>query len=71
MSWLESRNIGVFGSDFWASDWLLLTPQAELDLVLKRLDRAKRGILLMHDTRASTAEMLPQLLRALKQRGYR
>jgi peptidoglycan-N-acetylglucosamine deacetylase len=71
VSWLESRNIGVFGSDFWASDWLLLTPQAELDLVLKRLDRARRGILLMHDSRASTAEMLPQLLRALKQRGYK
>jgi peptidoglycan/xylan/chitin deacetylase (PgdA/CDA1 family) len=71
VSWLESRNIGVFGSDFWASDWLLLTPQAERDLVLKRLDRAKRGILLMHDTRASTAEMLPLLLRALKQRGYK
>ena len=71
VAWLESRDIGVFGSDFWASDWLLLTPQAELDLVLKRLDRAKRGILLMHDTRASTAEMLPQLLRALKQRGYK
>jgi len=71
VSWLESRNVGIFGSDLWASDWLLLTPQAELDLVLKRLDRARRGILLMHDSRASTAEMLPQLLRALKQRGYK
>lgn len=71
VTWLESRNIGIFGSDLWASDWLLLTPQAELDLVLKRLDRAKRGILLLHDSRASTAAMLPALLRALKQRGYR
>ncbi len=71
VSWLESRNVGVFGSDLWASDWLLLTPQAELDLVLKRLDRAGRGILLLHDSRVSTAEMLPQLLRALKQRGYK
>ncbi|MDR3407851.1 MAG: polysaccharide deacetylase family protein [Methylovirgula sp.] len=71
VSWLKSRNIGVFGSDLWASDWLLLTPQAELDLVLKRLDRAGRGILLLHDSRVSTAEMLPQLLRALKQRGYK
>ena len=71
VSWLESRNVGIFGSDLWASDWLLLTPQAELDLVLKRLDRARRGILLLHDSRVSTAEMLPQLLRALKQRGYK
>jgi peptidoglycan/xylan/chitin deacetylase (PgdA/CDA1 family) len=71
VSWLESRNIGIFGSDLWASDWLLLTPQAELELLLKRLDRAKRGIILLHDSRASTAEMLPALLRALKQRGYK
>jgi peptidoglycan-N-acetylglucosamine deacetylase len=71
VSWLASRNIGIFGSDLWASDWLLLTPQAELDLLLKRLDRAKRGIILMHDSRASTAEMVPALLHALKQRGYK
>ena len=25
----------------------------------------------MHDSRASTAEMVPELLRALKQRGYK
>ncbi|MEW6436926.1 MAG: polysaccharide deacetylase family protein [Pseudomonadota bacterium] len=71
VTWLESRNVGVFGSDLWASDWLFLTPQAELALVLKRLDRQKRGILLLHDSRASTAEMLPALLKALKQRGYK
>ncbi len=71
VNWLERRNIGVFGSDLWASDWLLLTPQAELDLVLKRLERVKRGILLLHDSRVSTADMLPALLRALKQRGYK
>lgn len=71
VTWLESRNVGIFGSDLWASDWLTLTPQAELDLLLKRLDRAKRGIILLHDSRASTARMLPALLRALKQRGYK
>ena len=71
VAWLKSRNIGIFGSDLWASDWLLLTPQAELALVLKRLDRARHGILLLHDSRAATTRMLPQLLRALKQRGYK
>lgn len=69
--WLASRNIGIFGADLWASDWLDMTPAEELHLVLARLDKQGRGILLLHDTRASTAAMLPQLLDALKQRGYR
>lgn len=69
--WLKGRNIGIFGADLWASDWLELTPNAELDIVMSRLDKAKRGILLLHDTRRSTALMLPRLLLALKLHGYR
>lgn len=69
--WLKSRNIGIFGTDLWASDWLEMTPNEELQLVLTRLDKDGRGILLLHDSRRSTALMLPKLLVALKQRGYR
>jgi peptidoglycan-N-acetylglucosamine deacetylase len=69
-AWLKSRNIGIFGADLWASDWLPMTPDAELKLVLARLDKERRGILLLHDTRRSTALMLPKLLVALKQRGF-
>lgn len=71
VSWLESRNIGVFGADLWASDWLLMTPDAELNLTLSRLEKTRGGILLLHDSRWSTAAMLPKLLRALKERGYK
>jgi peptidoglycan-N-acetylglucosamine deacetylase len=71
VTWLEGRDVGIFGADLWASDWLLLTPEAEFDLVLRRLEKAGRGILLMHDSRPSTAEMLPKLLRALKERGFK
>ncbi len=69
-AWLASRGIAVFGADLWASDWLPMTPQAELDLILSRLDQTRGGILLMHDIKAQTAAMLPDLLRALKQRGF-
>ncbi len=69
--WLKSRNIGIFGTDLWASDWLDMTPNEELQTVLTRLDKEGRGILLLHDSRRSTALMLPKLLVALKQRGYR
>jgi peptidoglycan/xylan/chitin deacetylase (PgdA/CDA1 family) len=70
-AWLKSRNIGIFGADLWASDWLDMSPNEELQLVLARLDKEGRGILLLHDTRRSTALMLPRLLVELKKRGYR
>jgi peptidoglycan/xylan/chitin deacetylase (PgdA/CDA1 family) len=71
LAWLSQNNIAVLGADLWASDWLPMTPQAEFELVMNRLDREKRGILLFHDTKAQTAAMLPALLRELKKRGYR
>ena len=70
-AWLASRNIAIFGADLWASDWLPLAPQKELAVVLARLEETKGGILLLHDSKAQTAAMLPDLLRELKQRGFR
>jgi peptidoglycan-N-acetylglucosamine deacetylase len=71
LAWLKSRNIGIFGADLWASDWLKMTPDEERKLVLERLEKAGRGILLLHDTKASTAAMLPALLHDLKARGFK
>jgi peptidoglycan/xylan/chitin deacetylase (PgdA/CDA1 family) len=69
--WLEDRSIAVFGADLWASDWQEMTPQAELELVMSRLEAARKGIVLFHDPRASTARMMPQFLRTLKERGFK
>jgi peptidoglycan-N-acetylglucosamine deacetylase len=68
---LEKRKLVVFGTDLWASDWNRMSPNAELGLVLARLQAAGRGIILLHDTKAQTAAMLPIFLRELKRRGYR
>ncbi len=70
LAWLEARGIVVFGADIWASDWNPMTPDVELQLLLKRIDQVGRGIVLLHDTKAQTARMLPKLLRELKARGY-
>ncbi|BBF93023.1 polysaccharide deacetylase family protein [Blastochloris tepida] len=67
---LAERKIAVFGADLWASDWKPMTPQAQLDLVMKRLNETGRGIVLFHDTKRQTADMLPAFLRALKDGGY-
>ena len=70
-AYVASRKMGVFGADLWASDWNAMTPDAELDLVLTRMEHAGRGIVLFHDTRLQTARMVPALLKAMKERGYR
>jgi peptidoglycan-N-acetylglucosamine deacetylase len=67
---LQARHIVVFGADVWASDWLPMTPAQELQLILARIDRRGSGIVLLHDTKAQTAAMLPAFLRELKRRGY-
>ncbi|HEX5509058.1 MAG TPA: polysaccharide deacetylase family protein, partial [Pseudolabrys sp.] len=47
---LQSRNIVVFGADVWASDWNPMTPEQELQLILRRIGRINHGIVLFHDT---------------------
>ncbi len=71
VAWLSAQNIAVFGADLWASDWNLMTADAERDLILQRLDKEGSGIVLFHDTKQHTAEMLPGFLRELKKRGYK
>ncbi len=71
LTWLAARHVSVFGADLWASDWVKQTPEAELALVMKRLDQQGRGIILLHDIKDQTADMIPALLQALKAGGYR
>lgn len=68
---MQKRGMTVFGADVWASDWLVMSPDQELQLLIGRINRIGRGIVLLHDTKKETARMLPALLRALKARGYR
>lgn len=70
--WLAANNVGIFGVDLWASDWIKMTPEEELKLVMSRLEKnGHKGMLLMHDNHPWTAGMVPMLLRELKARGYR
>ncbi len=70
LEWLDKRRITVFGADFWAADWITMSPEAELSLVMKHLHEKGGGIVLLHDARAQTAKMLPAFLRTLKDEGY-
>ena len=68
---MKERGLVVFGADVWASDWVSMTPDRELHLILSRIEQAGRGIVLFHDTKAQTAQMLPAFLHELKKRGFR
>jgi peptidoglycan/xylan/chitin deacetylase (PgdA/CDA1 family) len=68
---LSRRNIAVWGTDLWASDWTPMSPEQQLRLVMARLNQRKKGILLFHDIKAQTAQMMPAFLRALKAGGYK
>jgi peptidoglycan/xylan/chitin deacetylase (PgdA/CDA1 family) len=68
---MSQRGIVVFGADVWASDWDPMSADQQLRLILQRIDQVGRGIVLFHDTKVQTAEMLPAFLRELKRRGYR
>ena len=70
LAWLKERDVAVFGADLWASDWIPMTPDAELQLLMGRLRAAGRGIVLLHDIKRQTADMLPRFLAALKAEGF-
>jgi peptidoglycan-N-acetylglucosamine deacetylase len=71
LDYVHGRGLAVFGADLWASDWQAMTPQSELALVMGRLEKLGKGILLFHDSKMSTAKMMPDFLRALKEKGFR
>jgi peptidoglycan/xylan/chitin deacetylase (PgdA/CDA1 family) len=67
---LSRRNMAVWGTDLWASDWTPMSADQQLKLVLFRLKQRKKGILLFHDIKQQTAQMVPSFLRAMKSEGY-
>lgn len=71
MDWLGARNIATLSCDFGADDWLKISSAQVLKRALANIDRAGRGVIILHDTKPHTADMLPDLIVALEKRGYR
>ncbi|GJD63098.1 polysaccharide deacetylase family protein [Methylobacterium frigidaeris] len=66
-----AQRLVPFSIDVDGDDWKKITPAAVMERVLKRLDAAGRGIILLHDIQPRTVAILPELLRQLKARHYR
>lgn len=71
LAYLEKRGIVVFGADLWANDWIRMTPDAQLERLIDSVKSAGKGILLLHDSAAQTAAVLPDFLRYLRDNRYR
>jgi len=71
LSYLAERNIGVFSTDIDSRDFKLHKPEDVIKSVMGQLEKHGKGIILMHDFKRHTTEALPELIRQLKEGGYR
>jgi peptidoglycan/xylan/chitin deacetylase (PgdA/CDA1 family) len=71
VTYLGQRNIAIFSTDVDSFDFTMRKPDQVVKSVMARLEKHGKGIVLMHDFQHSTAEALPELLRQLKDKGYK
>ena len=69
---LAARHLAVFSTDTVEDDWHRhITAKQIISLALSRLEKRGKGILLLHDIHPWTADALPDLLKQLKDNGFR
>jgi peptidoglycan/xylan/chitin deacetylase (PgdA/CDA1 family) len=71
VTYLGERNIAIFSTDLDSFDFKLRKPDAIIKAVMTKLQKHGKGIVLMHDFQAGTAQAVPQLLAELKAGGYK
>jgi peptidoglycan-N-acetylglucosamine deacetylase len=69
--YLEAQGIMVWSADIVVGDWELISPDRVVERTMAQLNRAGRGIVLLHDIHGRTARALPKLLDRLKLAGFR
>jgi hypothetical protein len=70
-NYLQSRHLMTWSADVVADDWRHINASEVVRRAISRLDEKGKGILLLHDIQPATALALPELLRELKNKGYR
>ena len=71
VKYVGTRNVGIFSCDFDSFDFKMHRPQQVIHSVMTKLEKHHKGIILMHDFQRATAEALPELLKKLKEGGYK
>jgi peptidoglycan/xylan/chitin deacetylase (PgdA/CDA1 family) len=71
ITYLGTRNIGIFSADFDSFDFKMRKPEQVRQSVMTKLQKHGKGIILMHDFQHATADAIGQILDDLKAGGYR
>jgi peptidoglycan/xylan/chitin deacetylase (PgdA/CDA1 family) len=68
---LVANGLVIFDVDVDSLDYQRESARQVLARTLRRLDQQGRGIVLFHDIHGRTAELLPDFLSALQERGFK
>jgi peptidoglycan/xylan/chitin deacetylase (PgdA/CDA1 family) len=71
VKYLGERNIGIFSTDFDSFDFKMRKPEDVVKSVMTKLQKHGKGIILMHDFQQATAKAIPEILKQLKDGGYK
>jgi len=71
VAYMGERNVAMWSCDVDSFDFKARNAEKIIDTVMGKLDKLGKGIILMHDFQKHTAEALPELLKRLKQGGYK
>ena len=71
VKYLGDRNVGIFSTDMDSFDFKMRKPEQVVASVMKKLEKHGKGIILMHDFQQATAKAAPDLLKKLKDGGYK
>jgi len=71
MTYLGSRNVAMFSTDFDSFDFKLRKPEQVVKSVMEKLKKHGKAIVLMHDVHSWTANAVRDLLGQMKAEGYK
>jgi len=71
VTYLGERNVGIFSTDLDSFDFKMRKPDQVIASVMKKLEKHGKGIVLMHDFQKVTADAVADLLKKLKEGGYK
>jgi peptidoglycan/xylan/chitin deacetylase (PgdA/CDA1 family) len=71
VTYLGTRNIGIFSTDMDSFDFKIRKPEQVIKSVMTKLEKHGKGIILMHDFQHATSEAVPELFKQLKSGGYK
>jgi len=71
VKYLGERNVAIFSTDWDSFDFKARRPEQVVHSVLDRLTKHGKGIILMHDFQHATSEAVPEILKQLKEKGFK